>query len=41
MLSLEEIKERFKKQKAFIESIKNDFKTRNPKTISNLLKSKH
>ena len=27
MLSLEEIKERFKKQKAFIESIKNDFKT--------------
>lgn len=28
MLSLEEIKERFKKQKAFIESIKNDFKTK-------------
>ena len=28
MLSLEEIKERFKNQKAFIESIKNDFKTK-------------
>ena len=28
MLSLEEIKERFKKQKAFIESIKTDFKTK-------------
>jgi hypothetical protein len=29
MLSLEEIKERFKKQKAFIESIRNDFKANN------------